>query len=175
VLRWSFDDPLFRFVDLSTLEVPRAHTVKLSQGVRSLVDAEQGSLAVAHTWEGREVVYFGFAPHESDLVLRVGFVNFVANVVEWAAPPADPDDPVAPPAVLPASETLLDPPPAVPGTVRGNFTDRSPSEQPLWRLLVWLAFGLVLGEGVLPWGKWAYDRLRPRLCLRRKGTGGGTA
>jgi hypothetical protein len=168
VLRWSFDDPLFRFVDLSTLEVPRATTVEITEGVRALVDGEQGALAAAHTWEGRDVVYFGFAPHESDLVLRVGFVNLVANVVEWATPIGDPDD-SAPPSVLPESETMLDPPPAVPGTVHGNFTDRSPSEQPLWRWLVWLAFGLVLGEGLLPWGKWAFDRLRPRLRPRRKG------
>jgi hypothetical protein len=36
-------------------------------------------------------------------------------------------------------------------------------------LLVWLAFGLVLGEGLLPWGKLAWDRLRPKLRARRKG------
>lgn len=174
VLRWSFDDPLFRFVDFSTLEVPRATTVQLREGVRSLVDGEQGALAVAHAWNDREVVYFGFAPHESDLVLRVGFVNLMANVVEWAAPPSDADAASAPPNVLPAAETLLDPPAALPGTVRGNFTDRRPSEQPLWRLLVWLAFGLVLGEGLLPWGKLAWDRLRPRWKARVRRKGGSS-
>ncbi|MEM6293936.1 MAG: VWA domain-containing protein [Myxococcota bacterium] len=165
IMRWSFDDPLFRFVDLDAIELPRAETLRLREGMRSLLDSEQGPLAVGLEREGQRVVVFGFAPHDSDLVLRVGFVNFIANAVEWAAPAA-PDDPAAGvPVVLPASESLLDPVRAVPGALQGSFGDSPLEDTPLWRLLAGIALGLLLIEGLLPWGARAWTWLRAR---RRK-------
>jgi hypothetical protein len=96
-------------------------------------------------------------------VLRVGFVNLMANVVEWSAPP--PSDAEATDAVLPASETLADPKP-VPGTVSGDFDERPPTDRPLWHWLVWFATGLMLIEGLLALGKPAWTRLRARLPRR---------
>ncbi len=152
IMRWSFDDPLFRFVDLESIELPRANTLRMAQGMRSLLDSEQGPLAVQFRQEAREIVVFGFAPHDSDLVLRVGFVNLIANAVEWAAPAA-PDDPGAePPRVLPATESRLDPVRAIPGALQGDFADRPATENPLWRTLAWTALALLLLEGLLPWG-----------------------
>lgn len=164
IMRWSFDDPLFRFVDLESIELPRANTLRMREGMRSLLDSEQGPLAV-HVREGdRDIVVFGFAPHDSDLVLRVGFVNLIANAVEWAAPAA-PDDPGALPAqVLPATESRLDPVRAIPGALQGSFSDHPAPQRPLWRTLAWLAFALLLLEGLLPWGargwSWARSKIR---------------
>jgi hypothetical protein len=163
IMRWSFDDPLFRFVDLESIELPRAHTLRMAEGTRSLLDSEQGPLAIALHKDDQDVVVFGFAPHDSDLVLRVGFVNLIANAIEWAAPQA-PDDPAAlPPRVLPASESRLDPVRAIPGTLHGDFADRPASSRPWWRTLAWLAFGLLVLEGLLPWGARAWTWARGRL------------
>ena len=107
---------------------------------------------VVRAQDERDVVVFGFAPHDSDLVLRVGFVNLIANAVEWAAPAA-PDDPGAePPRVLPATESRLDPVRAIPGALQGDFADRPATDNPLWRTLAWVALTLLLLEGLLPWG-----------------------
>ncbi len=163
IMRWSFDDPLFRFVDMDAIELPRAQTVDLAPGVRSLLDSEQGALAVQTRNDDRDVVYFGFAPHDSDLVLRVGFVNLMANVVEWAAPAPEPDPALPTAAVLPATETLLDPVSAIPGTLHGDFADRPASERPLWRWLAWIALGLLVLEGLLPGAVRVVGVLRRKL------------
>lgn len=164
IMRWSFDDPLFRFVDLESIELPRAHTLRLGEGMQSLLDSEQGPLAVHARLADQDLVVFGFAPHDSDLVLRVGFVNLIANAVEWAAPAA-PDDPGALPAqVLPATESQLDPVRAIPGALQGSFADHPAPQRPVWRSLAWLALALLVLEGLLPWGTrgWAWARARIR-------------
>ncbi len=164
IMRWSFDDPLFRFVDLESIELPRANTLRMREGMRSLLDSEQGPLAIHVREPDRDVVVFGFAPHDSDLVLRVGFVNLIANAVEWAAPVAPIDPGAVPSQVLPATESLLDPVRAIPGALQGNFADHPPAQRPLWRTLAWLAFALLVLEGLLPWGarglSWARSRIR---------------
>lgn len=167
IMRWSFDNPLFRFVDLESIELPRANTLRLREGMDSLLDSEQGPLAVHLRDADRDIVVFGFAPHDSDLVLRVGFVNLIANAVEWAAPAA-PDDPGALPAqVLPATESRLDPVRAIPGALQGHFADHRAPQRPAWRTLAWLAFALLLLEGLLPWGARAWSWVRSRI---RRGT-----
>ena len=177
IMRWSFDDPLFRFVDLESIELPRANTLVMTEGMRSLLDCEQGPLAVEfrnpiedaqEPGASRDVVVFGFAPHDSDLVLRVGFVNLIANAVEWAAP-AVPEDPGALPAqVLPATESRLDPVRAIPGALQGDFAERPAAERPLWRTLAWLALALLMLEGVLPWGMRGVHGLRGKLASMRR-------
>lgn len=166
IMRWSFDDPLFRFVDLESIELPRANTLQLEEGMRSMLDSEQGPLAAAFRRDDRNIVVFGFAPHDSDLVLRVGFVNLIANAVEWAAPAAPEDPGAAPPQVLPAVESRLDPIRAIPGALQSDFADQPTPQRPLWRTLAWLGLALVLVEGVLPWGArvstWARARWRTR-------------
>ncbi|MCR9160334.1 MAG: vWA domain-containing protein [Nannocystaceae bacterium] len=168
IMRWSFDDPLFRFVDLESIELPRANTLRLNEGMRSMLDSEQGPLAVQFNRDGRDVVVFGFAPHDSDLVLRVGFVNLIANAVEWAAPQA-PDDPGAePPRVLPATESRIDPVRAIPGALQGDFADRPATDSPLWRTLAWVALGLLLLEGLLPWSARALGWARETWGRRKR-------
>ncbi len=167
IMRWAYDDPLFRFVDLDAIDLPRATTLRMAEGMRSLLDSEQGPLAVQLRREDQDVVVFGFAPHDSDLVLRVGFVNFIANAVEWAAPAA-PQTPGARPAqVLPATESRLDPVRAIPGVLQGSFADRPASERPAWRTFAALALVLLVLEGLLPWAARILGALRRRREERR--------
>lgn len=149
IVRWSVDDPLLRFVDLDALVLPRATTVEPSDQQQALVDSDEGALAVLSQWEGRELLYLGFAPAESDLVLRVGFVNFVANLVEWAAPAGDGAGEGLSNAALPALESRIDPPPRLANTVTGDLAARG-SSSPLWRIFLLLMLGLVTVEWLLP-------------------------
>jgi hypothetical protein len=164
IVRWSFDDPLFRFVRFDEVQVPRADVLEVGEGQTALVDSDQGPLAVMSTRDGRSVLAFGFLPHATDFVLRVGFVNFVANLVEWAAPP--------PPAAvgqeaeafaLPAVESRIDPPSQIPGTTRGDFSGRARVHGAPWRLLVWLAAALLALEWLLPALALGVGRLAARL------------
>ncbi len=149
ILRWSFDHPLFRFVDLQGLDVPTAATLEPSTEQTSLIDTEQGSLALTGQWEGREMVYVAFAPHHSDLVLRVGFVNFVANLVEWAAP-APPEQDDGRTGVLSATETRLRPPGALPEASGPRFVGSTLPAAPLWSYLAVAAFAALALELLLP-------------------------
>jgi hypothetical protein len=169
VIRWSFDHPLFRFVDLTGVELPRALALVPAADQSSLVDSDQGSLALTGRWEGRELVYVGFLPHESDLVLRVGFVNFVANLVEWAAPapPPSTDDGAN---VLSKVETKIDPPTGLEKTVRSSFASGELARSPLWTLLLVAALGALVIEWLLPAFTAAVAQLRG-LVARRRGRG----
>jgi hypothetical protein len=92
VIRWSFESPLFRFVDLTGLHIERARLIEMPSDGVSVVDVEQGPIAALVKNADREVLAFGFRPDASDLVLRIGFANLVANVVEWAEPAGVPTD-----------------------------------------------------------------------------------
>lgn len=151
IVRWSFDDPLFRFVSFDEVQVPKADVLEVGEGQTALVDSDQGPLAVMAGTAERKVLAFGFLPHETDFVLRVGFVNLVANLVEWAAPP--------PPTVegeeaeafaLPAAESRIDPPSQVAGTARGEFSGPVRTQMTPWRLLAWLAAAMLALEWLLP-------------------------
>ncbi|MFK7930193.1 MAG: BatA and WFA domain-containing protein, partial [Myxococcota bacterium] len=82
VTRWSFDDPLFRYVDLDEVVVRTARPLAVPEGGRSLIDAGGVPLAVMGQRKGRSMVAFGFGAGDTDLVLRVGFLHLVANLLE---------------------------------------------------------------------------------------------
>ena len=86
IVRWSFDSPLFRYVDLGGVNVAGGRHLRLPDDAVSLVDSPAGVLAASVLLPDAEAIVFGFGALDSDLVLRIGFVNFLANVVEWAAP-----------------------------------------------------------------------------------------
>ena len=168
-MRWSFDDPLFRFVSFDEVQVPKADVLAVGEGQTALIDSDRGPLAVVARAEGREVLAFGFVPHESDFVLRVGFVNLVANLVEWAAPPppaAEGEEAEA--FALPAIESHVDPPPQISGTTRGEWSGPVRSHMALWRLLAWLAAGLLALEWLLPAAALGVGRLWSRLPARAR-------
>lgn len=169
IVRWSFDDPLFRFVSFDEVQVPKANVLEVGEGQTALVDSDQGPLAVASSTADQQRIAFGFLPHETDFVLRVGFVNLVANLVEWAAP--------APPAVegaeaeafaLPAIESRVDPPTQIAGTTRGEFSGPVRTQMAPWRLLAWLAAAVLGLEWLLPALALGLGRLWTRVRPRRR-------
>jgi len=175
IVRWSFDDPLFRFVSFDEVQVPKATIFEIGEDQTSLIDSDLGPLAVAGSDEGRELIAFGFLPHESDFVLRVGFVNLIANLVEWAAPPLSASEGEEAEAfALPAVESHIDPPAQISGTTRGEFSGPVRGRMPPWRFLAWLAIALLVLEWLLPagvfGGGWLWTRMRgaQRRLRRRK-------
>lgn len=167
IVRWTFDDPLFRFVSFDEIGLPESATYETDEELTSLVDTGKGPIAVRGTIDEREVVAFGFVPHASDFVLRVGFVNLVANVVEWAVPQQVPQSADELPRVMPSTEARLTPPPQVGGTTSGDFSGPVRTKLPLWRLLLWIALGVVAFEWILPalaiaWRGYRERRLKAR-------------
>lgn len=172
IVRWSFDDPLFRFVSFDDVQVPKANVLEVGEGQTALVDSDQGPLAVMATTAERKVLAFGFLPHETDFVLRVGFVNLVANLVEWAAPPAPVvTEQEADSFALPAAESRIDPPTQIAGTARSEWSGPVRTHMAPWRLLSWLAAAILALEWLLPAlalgvGR-LWLRLRPNAASRR--------
>ncbi|MFT7521163.1 MAG: hypothetical protein ACI9MC_003314, partial [Kiritimatiellia bacterium] len=81
ISRWDFEHSLFRYVELGDVLVGQGW--RLSGGV-PLIEAGDQVIAVQTTLNEVPVVAFGFRVEETDLVMRVGFVNLLANAVEWA-------------------------------------------------------------------------------------------
>lgn len=175
IVRWSFEHPLFRFVSFDEVQVPHAAVLAVAEGQTALIDSDHGPLAVADTHGGQQRIAFGFAPHDSDFVLRVGFVNLVANLVEWAAPPVTATGEAAEEFALPASESRIDPPAAIEGTTRGEWTGPVRTHLPLWRLLAWIAAGLLALEWLLPGMVSGWARLAARGLRRRRNRNGGAS
>jgi hypothetical protein len=134
LIRWSFDDTALRFVELDTVKVLRAE--ELTGPGEALLETETGALAM----RVEDDLVVGFGLSDTDLPLRLAFVNLVANLVDEAAPV------MAPPVfegVLSADETRLNP------VVRGE----SPvvgSAFSVWRIALVLALLLLLAEAALP-------------------------
>ncbi|HET8570572.1 MAG TPA: VWA domain-containing protein [Candidatus Limnocylindria bacterium] len=93
------DDPLLRYVDLSTLHVGRAARLVLTDGMRPAVAATTGDpLVAAGTVDGTAVALLTFALGDSDLPLQVAFPLLTSNLVDFLLPPVD--------GVLPPSQPL---------------------------------------------------------------------
>lgn len=88
VTRWSFDAELLRLVDLDDLVVQQAHPLQVPGDGGVLLEVEGQPVLVHGTTASRPVVAVGFAPDDSDLVLRIGFLHLVANLIDWASPHA---------------------------------------------------------------------------------------
>ena len=96
------DDPLLRFVDLSTVHVGEARRIELAGGVRTVVPAADGSpLVAAGRVAGRPVAVFAFALGDSDLPLQVAFPLLLSNLIDFLLPPGG--------GVLPPSAALGEP------------------------------------------------------------------
>jgi len=86
ITRVAGDDPLLRYVDLSTVHVLQARAVEPPPGARVLIEAEGGPLLfVAERPEGRLAV-LTFDLHDSDLPLQIAFPILTANLAGWLLP-----------------------------------------------------------------------------------------
>ncbi|HUJ57776.1 MAG TPA: VWA domain-containing protein [Kofleriaceae bacterium] len=141
VVRWDFDAPWFRYVDLHDLVVSSG---RLVAGGHSVVDTGAGPLVATAPWGNRELVVTGFTVDETDLTLRAAFPNLIANLIDWAGPKADTTPPRG---VLSSAESHVAPRP-LPGqeiATAHKWTD------PSWlaRLAVLLAIALLIAEQLL--------------------------
>ena len=93
------DDPLLRFVDLSTVHLGRARVIELADGVRPVVASTRGTPLVAvGERNGTRLGLIGFDLGESDLPLQVAFPLLTSNLVDFLLPAAE--------GVLPSSMPL---------------------------------------------------------------------
>ncbi|HEX2142448.1 MAG TPA: VWA domain-containing protein, partial [Candidatus Limnocylindria bacterium] len=84
------DDPLLRFLDLSTLHVGRARAVQLADGMRAAVSSTEGEpLIAAGRVDGRTLALLTFELGETDLPLQVAFPLLVSSLTDFLLPPTD--------------------------------------------------------------------------------------
>ncbi|MDP9271148.1 MAG: BatA and WFA domain-containing protein [Chloroflexota bacterium] len=96
------NDPLLRFVNLSTVHIGRARTVTLADGMRSVVSSSGGvPLVAAGRVDGHPVGLLTFVLGDSDLPLQVAFPLLMSNLADFLLPPGD--------GVLPPSASLGQP------------------------------------------------------------------
>lgn len=129
------DDPLLRFVDLSTLHVGRSSRVQLADGLRPIVSATGGQpLIAAGAVDGTRIGLVSFALGDSDLPLQVAFPLLTSNLVDFLLPPVD--------GVLPPSVALGQPLSLIldPSIARASVTDG----------LTTTPIALSAGRGTLP-------------------------
>ena len=109
------DDPLLRFVDLSTVHVGRARAVELAPEMRTVVPSAAGDpLVAAGTVDGRRVALLSFALGDSDLPLQVAFPLLVSNLVDFVVPSTG--------GVVPPSTALGEPVPLVLDAAQASVT-----------------------------------------------------
>ena len=93
------DEPVLRFVDLTTVHIGRAREVDLAEGMRAVVETSGGSPLVAvGEVGGRRLGLIGFDLGESDLPLQIAFPLLMSNLVEVLLPAVE--------GVLPSSMRL---------------------------------------------------------------------
>lgn len=107
------DDPLLRYVDLTTVHIGRAPEITLADGLRAAVSTAGGRPLVAvGNVDGRGVGLIGFDIGESDLPLQVAFPLLMSNLVDAVVPVGDG---VLPPSVRLGESLSLRVDPAITG------------------------------------------------------------
>jgi hypothetical protein len=93
------DEPILRFVDLTTVHVGRARQIELAEGMRPVVATGAGRPLVAvGERDGRRLALIGFDLGESDLPLQVAFPLLMSNLIDHLLPVAE--------GILPSSMPL---------------------------------------------------------------------
>ena len=96
------DEPLLRFVDLSTVHIGRARNIEPAPGMRAVVSTPAAAPLVGVGEDrGRRIGLIAFALGESDLPLQVAFPLLMSNLVEHLLPAGD--------GILPSSMGLGQP------------------------------------------------------------------
>jgi Ca-activated chloride channel homolog len=85
--RVDADEPLLRFVDLSTVHIGRARDIEPADTARPVVSTPAGTpLVGVGEAEGSRYAFIGFALEESDLPLQVAFPLLMSNLVDYLLP-----------------------------------------------------------------------------------------
>ncbi|MGI8999859.1 MAG: VWA domain-containing protein [Candidatus Limnocylindria bacterium] len=93
------DEPLLRFVDLTTVHIGRARQIELREGMHAAVETSAGSPLVAvGEVDGQRIGLIGFDLNESDLPLQVAFPLLMSNLTEALLPAVE--------GILPSSMRL---------------------------------------------------------------------
>ncbi|MGH2401962.1 MAG: VWA domain-containing protein [Candidatus Limnocylindria bacterium] len=93
------DEPVLRFVDLSTVHIGRARQIDAAEGMRAVVETPAGNPLVAvGEVDGRRIGLIGFDLSESDLPLQVAFPLLMSNLTEVLLPEVE--------GILPSSMRL---------------------------------------------------------------------
>lgn len=96
------DEPLLRFVDLSSVHIGRARQITVAEGVRALISTPAGAPLVGVGEVGtRRLAFIGFALEESDLPLQIAFPLLMSNLTDYLLPAAE--------GILPSSMRLGEP------------------------------------------------------------------
>jgi Ca-activated chloride channel family protein len=109
-IQWREADPLLRHVDMGGLFFDRLTDVPVSPGAQVLGWTPTGAIMVRDAdGAGNERLVTGFGLNDTDLGLRVGMANWVANIVEWSQPlPSELGG--SPAGVLSAAQSTAQPP-----------------------------------------------------------------
>jgi hypothetical protein len=93
------DEPILRFVDLSSIHIGRAREIELADGMRPVVASTRDAplIAVGEAG-GHRIGLISFDLDESDLPLQVAFPLLMSNLVDFALPAGD--------GILPSSMRL---------------------------------------------------------------------
>lgn len=78
--------PVSAYVEFSGVRIASGHYLSPKPWASKLLEADQGSLMVAGSRDGRRFVQVGFSLLDSDFPLHVGFPIFIANCLEWLVP-----------------------------------------------------------------------------------------
>ena len=96
------DDPILRFVDLSSVHIGRARSIELADGMEAVVVTPAGApLVAAGEVDGERTALVGFDLDESDLPLQVAFPLLVSNLIDSLLPIGE--------GILPSSMRLGEP------------------------------------------------------------------
>jgi hypothetical protein len=89
----DYRHPLLDHVGLEGITIAEARIVGRPDWGKVVVSGERGPLLIAGEKEGVRAVYCAFDPNDSDFPFRVGFLNLLANAVNWLwGPGASPAD-----------------------------------------------------------------------------------
>ena len=109
------NDPLLRFVDLSTVHLSAAARMSAPAWARVLARTTDGDpLIMAGETGGRRVVAVAFDLHQSDLPLQVAFPILLSNLLGWLQPVSSVD---APPSLSPGAPVSIRPQTSADGIV----------------------------------------------------------
>lgn len=161
--------PINEHLKLDKLTITQAHALNHPGATTLWAD---GPYAWALAWqdEAKDQAYFatGFHPERSDLVLRIAFVNLIANLVEWSIPTSKAQAPQDAKAIIAQAEadratqaeswlapqrgpiTAAQTTPDAP-TQTSSSPLLSWAKEHLWRLIILLVFALLCVESALSW------------------------